>query len=162
MFITYEEDKENYNTYVKSVDLAGLESYILPNLYTEFNTLDNATKDIYLFNASKLIDSEYIYLGNKLNPIQALKFPRIGLNIDNEIIPLNVKIACVLRAIKYQQDINNEDNKNIKRDKIGRTLEREYFTFGEIDITQNKDIISNMIEIYLSPYITNILNVCRG
>jgi hypothetical protein len=161
MFITYEEDKENYNTYVKSVDLSELKNYILPELYIDFDNLDNETKDIYLFNASKLIDSEYIYLGDKLNQLQPLKFPRIGI-MNKEIIPLNVKIACVFRAIKYMmKDINNGDNKNIKRDKIGRTLEREYFNINEIDITKNKDIFSNMIEIYLSPYITN-LTICRS
>jgi hypothetical protein len=161
MFITYDEDKENYNTYVKSVDLSELKNYISPKLYVDFDNLDNETKDIYLFNASKLIDNEYIYLGEKLVQTQPLKFPRVGLT-DNEIIPLNVKIACIFRAIKYMQEVNNMDNKNIKKDKIGRTLEREYFNINEIDITKNKDIISNMIEIYLSPYITNILNICRG
>jgi hypothetical protein len=189
VFITYEEYKTNYeqylidlkaynegeleeqpvepelyNTYLIHSELVDITPYIAIDLISDFINLDSDSKNRYLFLSSKLIDKEYLFKGYKYSEIYPLKFPRLGLLTDNEIIPLNVKIATVIRASQYYNDLSVDDIESlVKKDKIGRTVEREYFNMSERDIVNSyNNKYKDLIDLFLEPYIKPLGNICRS
>jgi hypothetical protein len=124
----------------------------------EFQELSPSDKKVYLVLGSHQLDNNHIFIGRKKDNEQFYQFPRI-LNDGKEIeINDDIKVCTLIYAIQiYQSSLDTTSTNNIKREKIGRTIETEYKSFEDIDITQkDNDYWSNLINIFISKYLDNI------
>jgi len=158
--IDYTTDPKNYNTYLLLSDIDDLKTYI-PFKLKEFDNADN--KSALLRNASKELDNKYNFKGVMKEIQQYLKFPRGNVDWTDDI-PIDIKVATLIIANQLAIDVFNigkpKTSGDIKRERIGRTLEVEY---SEDTVNSNKiDIFEASINQILDTYLIKGLYLRRG
>ena len=156
----YATDPNYYNTYLLLSDIDDLKTYI-PFELKEFDNTYN--KSALLRNASKELDNRYNFKGVMKEIPQYLKFPRTNVDWTDDI-PIDIKVATLIIANQLAMDVSNigkpKTSGDIKRERIGRTLEVEY---SEDTVKSNKiDIFEASINHILDPYLIKGLYLRRG
>lgn len=111
---------------------------------SEFNTylktkgtdpvIDNTDKVKALTSGTLYVDKkESLFLGAKVNPFQALSFPRKDIKVDDvelasDSIPYAVKAACMEAAYIALTDnpIAHSDGKKLIRERIEGVIDQQY------------------------------------
>ena len=164
--ISYDTDKNTYNTYIEISDIDNIKDS-LPFPLTELEDLMDTKKAMYFRLASKQLDNlGYRFKFKPRETPQYLKFPRDKQVFENETtIPYNIKVCTYITAYMLVKEVNksiNEDGifinpKNkIIEEKIGRTLDITYAKDKDNIVNSNKDnIIKDIFGIWIRDYIIN-------
>jgi hypothetical protein len=161
--ISYDTDKDNYNTYIEISDIEDIKDS-LPFQLAELEELDDVKKGMYFRTASKQLDNlGYVFKFKQRDVTQYLKFPRDRQVFENETtIPYNIKVCTYLLAYMLVKEVNNNmkdgifisPKNKIIEEKIGRTLSVKYQSDKDNITNSNKDnIIKDIFGIWIRDYI---------
>lgn len=150
-------------TYLTDTEYATIKALTLGD-FTTLDALTSADREQYFLTASMRIDARYHFKGYREKAKQLEKFPRINIGYggtyENEI-PTLLKQAVLLEALDvYTKNTNGSlispTLDNVKKEKIGRTVEREYFSSSEMGSPNKSEI--PLLETYLTPLLASSSN----
>jgi hypothetical protein len=131
-------DSESY------VDVAYVDAYFLKRGNTEWDLIDN--KEACIIKATDFFESSYLFKGEKLNPNQALSFPRLINGVVE--FPVRVKNSICELALKSSTATLLEDtSKSVLSEKVGE-LEVTYDANSRDGV--NYEFVFNLIAPWLN------------
>lgn len=135
-------------------DLQDAEIYNNAIVGSSWSTLDETTKSQYLVMGTRKIDS-YNYSGQKLDPNQELKFPRImtnGKTSDDEVL---TNLCCQVATYYYTNGTSNSSGSEssdllsqLKEYKVG-DFQVNFKDDAKIDLSGLDDFIEQALQEWL-------------